>query len=120
MVFSWWFLCLIGQILILGSHYRANPLEKICEPAIIGVSKTGWLQVKKGIEFIMKNPAIFYGAILLAIVGIALGVFFLVPGIPHIIADSSMHIKHAILFFGLGVIGIIGALVTRPKAAVSR
>ena len=68
-------------------------------------------------EDIMKNPAIFYGGIVLAIVGIALGIFFLIPGINHIIADSSMHIKHAILFFGLAVIGIIGALVARPKAA---
>jgi len=53
----------------------------------------------------------------LAIVGIALGVFFLIPGINHVIADSNMHIKHAILSFGLAAIGIIGALVTRPKAA---
>ena len=67
----------------------------------------------------MKNPAIFYGGIVLAIVGIALGVFFLIPGINHVIADSSMHIKHALLFFCLAVIGIIGALVARPKAATS-
>jgi hypothetical protein len=66
----------------------------------------------------MKNPAIFYGGIVLAIVGIALGIFFLIPGINHVIADSGMHIKHAILFFGLAVIGIIGALVARPKAAL--
>jgi hypothetical protein len=71
-------------------------------------------------ESIMKNPAIFYGGIVLAIVGIALGVFFLIPGINHVIADSSMHWKHAILCFGLAVIGIIGALVARPKAAMSR
>jgi hypothetical protein len=70
-------------------------------------------------KYILKNPAIFYGGIVLAIVGIALGVFFLIPGINHIIADSNMHIKHALLFFGLAVIGIIGALVARPKAAVS-
>jgi hypothetical protein len=66
----------------------------------------------------MKNPAIFYGGIVLAIVGLALGIFFLIPGINHVIADSTMHIKHAILFFGLAVIGIIGALVARPKAAL--
>ena len=66
----------------------------------------------------MKNPAIFYGGIVLAIVGIALGVFFLIPGINHVIADSNMHIKHAILSFGLAAIGIIGALVARPKAAL--
>ena len=66
----------------------------------------------------MKNPTIFYGGIVLAIVGIALGVFFLIPGINHIITDGSMHIKHAILCFGLAAIGIIGALVARPKAAI--
>lgn len=66
----------------------------------------------------MKNPALFFGAILLAIIGVALGVFFLIPGVPHVIADSHMHIKHAILFFCLAVVGIIAALATRPKAEV--
>ena len=66
----------------------------------------------------MKNPAIFYGGIVLAIVGIALGIFFLIPGINHVIADSNMHVKHAVLFFGLAVIGILGALVARPKVTV--
>ena len=66
----------------------------------------------------MKNPAIFYGGIVLAIVGIALGIFFLIPGINHVIANSDTHVKHAILFFGLAVIGILGALVARPKATV--
>jgi len=65
----------------------------------------------------MKNPPIFYGGIVLAIVGIALGVFFLIPGINHVIADSNMHIKHAILSFGLAALGIIGALVARPRSA---
>jgi hypothetical protein len=99
----------------------AIPLEKFCEPDIIGVSKTDQFNFKKkGIKPIMKNPAIFYGGIVLAIVGIALGVFFLIPNIPHVIADSNMHWKHAALFFGLAVVGIIGALVARPKAAEYR
>ena len=66
----------------------------------------------------MKNPALFFGAILVAIIGVALGVFFLIPGVPHVIADSHMHIKHATLFFCLAVVGIIAALVARPKAEV--
>jgi hypothetical protein len=66
----------------------------------------------------MKNPALFFGAILVAIIGVALGVFFLIPNVNHIIADSNVHIKHAILFFGIGVIAILAALVTRPKAVV--
>ncbi len=65
----------------------------------------------------MKNPALFFGGIILAIVGIALGIFFLVPGVNHIITDSQVHAKHAIGGFVLGVLGIIVALVNRPKAA---
>jgi hypothetical protein len=67
----------------------------------------------------MRNPALFFGAILVAIIGVALGIFFLIPGVNHIITTSSMHIKHAILFFGLAIIGILTALVTRPKAELS-
>ena len=65
----------------------------------------------------MKNPALFFGGIVVAILGIALGIFFLVPGIPHIIADSNSHLKHAVACFGLAVLGIIVTLVSRPKAA---
>ena len=68
----------------------------------------------------MKNPAIFYGGMVLAIVGIALGIFFLIPGVNHVITSSAMHVIHAILFFGLAVIGFLGALVSRPNAAAVR
>ena len=68
----------------------------------------------------MKNPAIFFLGILVAIIGIALGAFFLVPNVNHIIADSQPHIKHAIAFFALAVVGILIALVNRPKASANR
>ncbi len=66
-----------------------------------------------------KNPALFYGAIAVAIIGILLGVYYLIPGIYHPLAypPTIAHYKHAALFFVLGVIGIITALVTRPKEA---
>lgn len=66
----------------------------------------------------MKNPALFFGAIIVAIICVALGVFFLIPGIPHIIADSNQHIKHAIAFFGVAVLAVLAAIVNRPKAAI--
>lgn len=68
----------------------------------------------------MKNPALFYLGILVAIVGVALAVFFLVPGINHVITDSQTHVKHAIAFFALAVVGILIALVNRPKASITR
>lgn len=65
----------------------------------------------------MKNPALFFGGIILTILGIALGIFFLVPGINHVIADSSPHTKHAIACFAIAALGILVALVNRPKTA---
>ncbi|HEU0002952.1 MAG TPA: hypothetical protein VFQ36_18720 [Ktedonobacteraceae bacterium] len=68
----------------------------------------------------MKNPAIFVLGIVVAIIGIALGAFFLVPNINHIITDTQPHIKHAIAFFALAVVGILIALVNRPKASTTK
>ena len=64
----------------------------------------------------MKNPVLFFGGIVLAIVGIALGVFFLVPGVNHVIADSHKHIKHAAACFVLAILGILAAVINRPAA----
>lgn len=65
----------------------------------------------------MKNPALFFGGIILTLLGIALGIFFLIPNVPHVIANNDPHTKHAIACFVLAVLGILVALVNRPKAA---
>lgn len=65
----------------------------------------------------MKNPALFFGGIVLTILGIALGIFFLVPNINHIIASTAPHAKHAIACFVLAALGILVTLVNRPKTA---
>jgi CDP-diglyceride synthetase len=65
----------------------------------------------------LKNPALFFGGIILALLGIALGIFFLVPNVPHVIADSNTHVKHAIACFVVAVLGVLVTLVNRPKAA---
>ncbi len=64
----------------------------------------------------MTKHTLFWGGILLFLVGVAAGIFFLIPGIPHLIADSSMHIKHAIAAFAVGVLGILASIVNRPRA----
>jgi hypothetical protein len=51
----------------------------------------------------MNKQTLFWGGILLFLVGVAVGIFFLIPGIPHLIADSNMHVKHAIAAFAVGV-----------------
>lgn len=65
----------------------------------------------------MKNPALFFGGIVVFLLGIALGIFFLVPGVNHIIASSATHVKHAAAFFAIGVLGLVVTLVNRPKGA---
>ena len=64
----------------------------------------------------MNKQTLFWGGILLFLVCVAAGIFFLIPGIPHIIADSNMHVKHAIAAFALGVLGILASLVNRPRS----
>jgi hypothetical protein len=64
----------------------------------------------------MNKHTLFWGGILLLLVGVAAGIFFLIPGIPHIIADSNMHVKHAIAAFAVGVLGLLAAIVNRPQA----
>lgn len=64
----------------------------------------------------MNKQTLFWGGILLLLVGVAAGIFFLIPGIPHIIADSQMHVKHAIAAFAVGVLGLLAAIVNRPRA----
>jgi hypothetical protein len=67
----------------------------------------------------MNKQTLFWGGILLFLVGVVAGIFFLIPGIPHVIADTHMHVKHAIAAFAVGVVGMLGALVNRPQAHVS-
>lgn len=67
----------------------------------------------------MNKQTLFWGGILLFVIGVAGGIFFLIPGIPHLIADSHMHVKHAIAFFALGVLGILASVVNRPQSRAS-
>ena len=64
----------------------------------------------------MNKQTLFWGGILLFLIGVVAGIFFLIPGIPHIIADSNVHIKHAIAAFALAVLGILASVVNRPKS----
>ncbi|RAQ96351.1 hypothetical protein [Thermogemmatispora tikiterensis] len=70
----------------------------------------------------MKNsssPTVFILAIVVAIVALIAGIYYLIPGIPHVLASppTAVHVKHAVLFFAIAIICVIGALVTRPRAA---
>lgn len=69
----------------------------------------------------VKNPALFYGAIVVAIIAVALAVYYLIPGVYHVLTFSgdptSAHYKHAAACGAVAIICILAALVNRPKSA---
>ncbi len=68
-----------------------------------------------------NNRAVFYAAIVVAIIALILCVFYIIPGVTHPLVSSNptaAHYKHAAAFGAVAVLAIIGALVTRPKSTV--
>ena len=71
----------------------------------------------------MKNPAPFFGAIAIAIISLALGIYYAIPGVHHVATfgthpANEIQPAHIALFMAIAVICIIAALVTRPKSKV--
>jgi len=68
----------------------------------------------------MKNKmALFGGAIVGAVVCLAISIYYIIPGYNHILVThdpTQYHLTHAGAFFALAVICVIFALVTRPKS----
>jgi hypothetical protein len=65
-----------------------------------------------------NRTAIFFGAIVVAIIAILLAVYYAIPMNSHFLASSpGPHYKHAAVFGAIAAVCIIGALVTRPKSA---
>lgn len=70
----------------------------------------------------LKNPAVFYGAIIVAVIALALAIYYVIPGINHVLVSgnpTAMHLKHVALFGVIAVLGVVAALVARPKAATN-
>ncbi|MFL5658563.1 MAG: hypothetical protein ACJ8CB_30800 [Ktedonobacteraceae bacterium] len=68
----------------------------------------------------MNKPVLFYSAIVVVVVALALAVYYIIPGIYHPLTTTpplASHPTHAIAFFFLAVISVVAALVTRPKSA---
>ena len=61
----------------------------------------------------MKNPALFYAAIVIGIVVLALGIYFYVSGAHPARAIAALAVGAVLL-----VIGIVGMFMARSKAVV--
>ena len=69
----------------------------------------------------MNKSTLFYAAIAIAVIAILLAVYYMVPGVYHVLAThdiTSTQPKHAIAFGAIAVVAILAALINRPKAAV--
>lgn len=68
----------------------------------------------------MRNLGLFVVVILLAIVCAGIGVYYLIPGIYHILLFSisgnprAYHLKHALIFFALSVAALISVRYVQP------
>ena len=68
----------------------------------------------------MNRRTIFFSAIVIAVISIALSIYYIIPGIYHPLTVSppfESHPTHAAAFFFLALICVVGALVTRPRSA---
>ncbi len=58
----------------------------------------------------MKRAYLFGG--LICVVCLLIGAYYLLPGVNHILVSdrpTSPHVKHALVFFALAVIALVGA-----------
>jgi hypothetical protein len=69
----------------------------------------------------MNRTTLFYGAIVIAVIALALAIYYIVPGVYHPLTFSGTptdsHKTHAIVFFILFILLVIVALVNRPKSS---
>jgi hypothetical protein len=59
----------------------------------------------------MKPTTAYLIGGLVFIVCVAIAIYYLIPGINHVMADppTEQHVKHALVFFALGVVALIGS-----------
>ncbi len=70
----------------------------------------------------MNKTTIFYGGIAVAVIALLLAVYYIIPGVYHVLASDPMkaHYKHAVAFTVLAIIGVLAAVVNRPRATATR
>ena len=70
------------------------------------------------------KKSLFYGAVAVAVSGVILGVYYLIPGIYHFVAYSNhrsvtvtAHRLYSVIFFAIAIIGMAVAYFVRSKQA---
>ena len=85
----------------------------------------GWQQPPSGQneqKRASKHPAVFVGAIIIALLSFVIGIYYALPHVYHVFVSGTHppldpQPTHVVLFMGIAVVCIIAALVTRPKSS---
>ena len=107
----------IGLLSFVRSYFNVPRRYRECK--VLWTIQSQRFHKARG-TFVKNKSSIFIGAIIVAIICIALAVFYAIPGINHPLTSApatASHWKHVALFAALAVLCVIGALVTRPKKA---
>jgi hypothetical protein len=71
----------------------------------------------------VRSLGLFIVVVLVAIACAGIGVYYLIPGIDHILIFSisgnprAYHLKHALVFFGLAVLALLAVRYVQPLPA---
>ncbi|HLQ30885.1 MAG TPA: hypothetical protein VK140_16745 [Ktedonobacteraceae bacterium] len=69
----------------------------------------------------MNKQLLFFGAIIVAVISLAIGVYYAIPGYHHVATFGShppndTQPSHVVLFLGITVVCVVAALITRPRS----
>ncbi len=70
----------------------------------------------------MSKTTIFYAGIAVAVVALLIAIYYVVPGVYHVLASDPMraHYKHAAAFAAVAVVAALAAVINRPRSAATR
>lgn len=70
-----------------------------------------------------NRKLLFIGGIVVAILAILCAIYYIIPGYDHILVthdSTASHPTHFVVFLGLTIVGVLVALVSRPKKGVKQ
>ncbi len=70
----------------------------------------------------MSKTTIFYAGIAVAIIALLIAVYYVIPGVYHVLANppTVAHYKHAAAFAAVAIVAALAAVINRPRTATPR
>ena len=70
----------------------------------------------------MSKSTIFYAGIAVAVIALLIAVYYVIPGVYHVLATppTVAHYKHAAAFTAVAIVAALAAIINRPRATAPR